>query len=238
MKKLKEEIQKIILKLDSKIIREENLIIDEDNFDKDIYPFNRFEFVISKLLAAGHMSIEEYLDIRSRYYKRNKYLPLFEITAPRTFGERWAQYHLFEIAPELECASPDYDPNYSGEYDLWYNGIRIEVKASRAVLKRSGGRLVQKALDSNSKQKFEMNFQQMKPDCCDVFIWIAVWKDRIRYWVLSSEEVRTNKYYSSKQHRGNVGEGQLFLTNSNIEEFNKYEVKEEDMLFKIKEKGT
>ena len=78
----------------------------------------------------------------------------------------------------------------------------------------------------------------MKPDCCDVFIWIAVWKDRIRYWVLSSEEVRTNKYYSSKQHRGNVGEGQLFLTNSNIEEFNKYEVKEEDMLFKIKEKGT
>lgn len=37
-----------------------------------------------------------------------------------------------------------------------------------------------------------MNFQQVKPRCCDVFVWIAVWRDVIRYWVLSSNEVETS----------------------------------------------
>ena len=64
-----------------------------------------------------------------------------------------------------------------------------------------------------------MNFQQIKPACCDVFVWIAVWRDVIRYWVLSSDEVKSNRYYSSGQHRGNVGEGQLWLKDTNIDDF-------------------
>ena len=70
-----------------------------------------------------------------------------------------------------------------------------------------------------------MNFQQIKPAHCDVFVWIAVWRDVIKYWVLSSEEVKHNKYYSKGQHRGNVGEGQLHLKEDNIHEFERYEVK-------------
>ena len=83
-----------------------------------------------------------------------------------------------------------------------------------------------------------MNFQQIKPDCCDVFVWIAVWSDVIRYWVLSSDEVKTNKYYSHGQHRGNIGEGQLWLKNTNIAEFTEYEVDVRHILEKIIEKGT
>ena len=68
-----------------------------------------------------------------------------------------------------------------------------------------------------------MNFQQVKPRYCDVFIWVAVWRDRIRYWVLASKEVENNQYYSAGQHRGNVGEGQLHFNQDNIEQFSEYE---------------
>jgi hypothetical protein len=68
-----------------------------------------------------------------------------------------------------------------------------------------------------------MNFQQVKPACADVFVWVGVWRDKIRYWVLSSDEVAGNKYYSTGQHRGNEGEGQIHLKDSNLKEFSIYE---------------
>jgi hypothetical protein len=65
---------------------------------------------------------------------RNSFLYIFEISAPRTFGEAWAQGHLKELVPELSKPSKKLDPRYSGEYDFFLDGkIRIEVKASRAV---------------------------------------------------------------------------------------------------------
>lgn len=202
-----------------------------------VYPFNKFEYVISHLIATGTITIQQYLDIRGRYLERNKYLYVFEYTAPRTFGETWAQRHLNEVVPELQRPSTFLDPNYSGQYDFWYDGIRIEVKASRAVRRKSGDSLIMKALSSDSKYGFDMNFQQIKPACCDVFVWIAVWRDVIRYWVLSSDEVKNNRYYSSGQHRGNVGEGQLWMKETNINDFDKYEVGVRDILSKIIEKG-
>ena len=95
-----------------------------------------------------------------------------------------------------------------------------------------------KALSSDSSSGFDMNFQQIKPACCDVFVWIAVWRDKIRYWVLSSEEVANNEYYSVGQHRGNVGEGQLWLKETNIDKFDKYEVSVRDILTAIVNKAN
>lgn len=202
-----------------------------------VYPFNKFEYIISHLIGTNTITLQQYLDIRNNYLSRNKYLYVFEITAPRTFGETWAQRHLNEVVPELQLPSTTYDPNYEGQYDFWYKGIRIEVKASRAVKRKSGDSLIIKALSSDSKYGFDMNFQQIKPACCDVFVWIAVWRDVIRYWVLSSDEVKNNHYYSSGQHRGNIGEGQLWLKETNIDEFNKFEVSVHDILPKIIEKS-
>ncbi len=76
---------------------------------------------------------------------------------------------------------------------------------------------------------FDMNFQQVKPKCCDVFVWIGVWRDAIRYWVLSSNEVATNKYCSTGQHRGNVGEGQLHFTRENLDKFKSFESKSDGL---------
>lgn len=203
-----------------------------------VYPFNEFEYVINHLIADGIISTDEYIEIREAYHERNKYLYIFEITAPRTFGEKWAQRHLNEIIPELKRPSKKYDSNYSGQYDFWYEGIKIEVKASRAVNKNSDETLIKKALSSNSMHGFNMNFQQIKPACCDVFVWIGVWKDVIRYWVLSSEEVNRSQHYSTGQHRGNTGEGQLWVTENNILDFKKYEVSVRDIFIAIKEKAN
>ncbi len=68
-----------------------------------------------------------------------------------------------------------------------------------------------------------MNFQQVKCACCDVFVWIAVWRDKIRYWVLSSRELQKHPHYSIGQHRGNTGEGQLHVRQDNIKDFENFE---------------
>jgi hypothetical protein len=188
-----------------------------------VYPFNRFEYILSHLLAAQKMSIEEYYELRNGYIDRNLYLNLFEISAPRGFGELWAQGHLKELVPSLQRPNKSLDISYSGQYDFFLApGIRIEVKASRAVEFNSSEPLYIKALSSDSPKAFDMNFQQIKPRYCDVFVWFAVWRDIIKCWVIPSFDIEQNRYYSKGQHRGNVGEGQLHLNRENIHEFDHY----------------
>jgi len=127
----------------------------------------------------------------------------------------------------------DFDNEYDFFYKLGKNYIKIEVKASRAVDARSDGPLYIKALALDSKKSYDMNFQQIKPSSCDVFVWVAVWRDVIKYWVFASKEIENNKYYSKGQHRGNTGEGQLHLNQANIKEFKKYEADPKQLLEKI-----
>ncbi|MCY3978764.1 MAG: hypothetical protein OXG23_11760 [Chloroflexi bacterium] len=190
-----------------------------------VYPFSEFEYIISTLIGHDALSLEDYYGLRDSYIERNYFLYVFEISAPRKFGETWAQGQVKSLVPELEKPSKSVDPDYSGQYDFFLDGIRIEVKASRAVDADTDGPLYVKALASDSRKGFWMNFQQMKPDLCDVFVWVAVWRDVIRYWVLSSTEVKNNRYYSTGQHRGNVGEGQLHVREDNIHDFDAFEVK-------------
>ena len=123
------------------------------------------------------------------------------------------------------------------------NNIHVEVKASRAVKKKGGDTLANKALASNSASKFDMNFQQLKPSCCDVFIWIAVWRDKIDYWVMSSDDVQNNPLLSN-QHRasqlsdsGEVVEGQIHINNGNYADFEKYRVQVREIYDKVIEIG-
>lgn len=215
-----------------------------------ISPFSEVNIKMAALLFNKSISFDEYEQMKVDYCKNNKFLDTFELSGPRSFGETWAQNYLEEQILQtqkkqesdtskktIEKPKKELDKDYTGEYDFWYDGIKIEVKASRAVLKKSGGKLVDKALYSDDlKSNFEMNFQQIKPRCCDVFVWMGVWRDKIKYWVLSSKEVSSNKYFSTGQHRGNVGEGQLWITRDNIEEFEIYSVPCEKILETISEK--
>ncbi len=217
MEHLQEQLDQLLARVpDADAIRErlKNLV--------SVYPFNEYEYIISHLLAADVLSLDSYYEMRDDYLARNMFLYIFEISAPRTFGESWAQGHLKELVPDLRKPSKKLDPNYSGQYDFLLGNIRIEVKASRAVDAALDAPLYVKALASDSKQPFWMNFQQIKPACCDVFVWIAVWRDTIAYWVQSSHEVENNVRYSKGQHRGNVGEGQLHLRPDNIGAFDQF----------------
>lgn len=96
----------------------------------------------------------------------------------------WAQTHLNELVQEFERPSKKTDENYHGEYDFFLplqagDGIKVEVKALRAVDSKSDEQLTIKALATDSRKTFNMNFQQLKLECTDVFIWIGVWRDKL-----------------------------------------------------------
>ena len=201
-----------------------------------VYPFNEYEYIISNLLGLDVLTLDEYQSLRDEYISRNLYLYIFEISSPRGFGEAWAQGHLKELVPELTKPTTRIDKDYQGQYDLLLDDqIRIEVKASRAVDSDADAPLYVKALASDSTKPFWMNFQQIKPACCDVFVWVAVWRDVIRYWVLASQELEANPHYSRGQHRGNVGEGQLHVRQDNIADFSEFETKSNQLADSIRD---
>lgn len=202
---------------------EEVLQMVED--DQSIFPFNEYEHLICNLIERGGLSYEQYIDIRTEYISDNPHLWIFEISAPRGFGEKFAQTYVQGKCSKLQIPSKKLDPNYSGDYDLWLDGIKIEVKASRAVDSESEEPLYMKALSRNTTKNFLMNFQQLKPQCCDVFIWVAVFRDQIVLWVMGSNEVKAIPGYSGSQHRGNSGnEGQMHIKQDNIGQLTPYEL--------------
>lgn len=89
MEKLKAQLDELLNRLDNaQEIRDklEELV--------SVYPFSDYEYIISHLLVAAKLSLDEYYQLRDDYLDRNLYLDLFEIGAPRGFGEVWAQGHL------------------------------------------------------------------------------------------------------------------------------------------------
>ena len=242
--------------LDILIERLENSEDFKNDLEKlnSVYPFSKYEYIISALLANKKLTFDEYLDIRNEYLNRNLYLSVFEISAPRGFGDTWAFGHLLSTEPALQRPSKKLDIAYKGEYDLfleWKNKktdhfIKIEVKASRATDRtKPEEHLNVKALSSHSDSPFLMNFQQLKPKCCDVFLWIAVYRDLIKYWVISANAIHENKNFTP-QHRNqataerasdyskaDIYEGQIMMTNQNINDFADYLATERTIKSKI-----
>jgi hypothetical protein len=185
------------------------------------FPFNEYEFIIMFLRDKGVLTFADYDKLRANYVLANKYLDLFEL-APRIFGQIWGEEHIIDLDRRFEKAGRHLDPQYDGSYDLWIQGIRVEVKAGRAYDEKTRGSLVSKAFHYETDKPFWMNFQQLKPDMCDILIFIGVWTDKILYWVLTSGEAKASPYISH-QHRGGV-EYQIGVTNRNIRQFDTYKV--------------
>lgn len=228
MEHLKSFLEELIKKLEPQ--DKTTLLIDLKEL-QSVYPFNEYEFIISNLLWRDAITLYEYLEIRNDYLERNEYLHIFEhYSSPTGFWITWAQSYLHSIVPELIKPSKKIDPTFDNEYDFLYdhngNKIRIELKASRWVDADSSEPLYVKALSTDTRKSFDMNFQQLKPRCCDVFVWIAVWRDSIQYWVLSSQDVES--IYSS-QHRGNTGEWQYHINPTTIRECKKFESSAENI---------
>lgn len=204
---------------------------------KSIYPFNEYEYRLMYLLDKKIITFEEYEKLRDAYVNSNPYLNLYSIS-PRVFGEIWAQQHLVDIDARFKKPSKEIDKKYSGDYDLYLeNGkkiIKVEVKACRAINTKLRGGLETKALSFESVEPYWMNFQQIKLDIADAFIFVGVWVDKILYWVLTNKEVKKHPI-RSHQHRGGI-EFQIGITDKNFHEFKKLIVSPSQLVEKIFEK--
>ncbi len=199
------------------------------------FPFNQWEYRIAFLLEHKALSFAEYEEVRSRYMTGNEFLHLYGL-APRIFGEIWGEDHVKEIDDRFASASVIIDRQYTGEYDLVIEGVKVEVKAARAMHSKLRGALSAKALRYESKDPFWMNFQQLKPDMCDVFVFVGVWVNKIVYWVLSSDEVKRSPFVSP-QHRGGI-EFQIGVRESNRSAFDEYIVDRSNLAETVLKKGA
>ena len=219
--------------------------IEKINKEKAIFPFTLMEKKMDYLLFKNIITYETYCILNKEYIERNKYIELFDL-APRTFGETWAEKHILFLFPDFIKATKrnlkTLYPKFVGEFDLWIDNTRIEVKACRANDNESKGRIASRAYlhEEAKSNSFKYHYQQLKPSCCDIFIWIGVCRDKILYWVLTSDElIKSGKM--SPQHRNKdtgdkekaVFEGQVFLTEEELEE---YKVEKQEILNKIREK--
>ena len=155
-----------------------------------VFPFNEYEYTLMFLLDRKVIEFKEYEKLRSNYVSSNRYVDLYGL-APRIFGEIWGHEHIKDLDNRFIKPDKSIDPDYAGQYDLWINNVRVEIKAARAINTKKRGSLVSKALQYVSSEPFWMNFQQIKLDICDVFIFVGVWADQIVYWVFSNDEVKT-----------------------------------------------
>lgn len=155
--------------------------------------------------------------------------------------------HILGLFPEFVKATKEnissIYPDFDGEFDLWIDGIRVEVKACRANSTKTGGSLASRAYlhSEAAANSFKYHYQQLKPSCCDVFIWIGVCRDDLLYWVLTSDELQKTGKLGSQHRNENTGvagvevfEGQVFMTE---EELRPFLVEEKDVLDTVRRKG-
>ena len=214
--------------------------------EKSLFPFSVESSMLTYFLSIGEISFARYSQLNTEYAQRNKYLDLFDM-APRTYGQTWGEQHIRSLFPEFTKATKENlveeYPDFDGEFDLWIDGIRVEVKACRANFEKGKGSLTSRAyLHSEAKTAgFKYHYQQLKPSCCDVFIWIGTCRDELIYWVITSDELRSTGKLGPQHRNENtkvdgveVFEGQVFMTE---EELAPYRVEEKDILTIVKQKG-
>ena len=191
-----------------------------------VFPFSEYEYILTFLVDHRVITFGDYEELRDNYVSSNRYLDLFGL-APRIFGGTWGEEHVKDLDHRFRKPDRSLDPSYEGQYDLWLDGMRIEVKASRATHTKRRGNLASKALRYGSDDPFWMNYQQLKLDICEAFVFIGVWVNRIIYWVMSNEEVKTNRFLSH-QHRGGI-EYQIGIRDNNITDFDVYKAEAESV---------
>ena len=108
---------------------------------------------------------------------------------------------------------------------------RVEVKFSRALKKSdttvtedtvleciaaatSEHRLV--SWDQRRKVKYDCNIQQVKRAEFDDLYYGVFFSDCIAIFHIESDDIGSQIYYSDKQHKGNVGEGQFHINQDTI----------------------
>lgn len=117
-------------------------------------------------------------------------------------------------------------------YDGKKDNLKIEIKFSR-VLKKNEEKINEKNVidqcikalsekrqlnsDDIDQFDFDCNIQQVKNKEFDILYYGLFFKDKIEIFCITPELIPKLNYFSGKQHRGNVGEGQFHVKPENIE---------------------
>lgn len=124
-----------------------------------------------------------------------------------------------------------------GEIDGILNGDSIEIKTSRVIHTKNGDfdsqfefllnyERVLLSLNDLLDKKFDCNMQQVKPKLFDKIFYGMLVEEGLVIFSMNKDTLLQNSKqlaYSDKQHRGNVGEGQFHIKNSNVVyHFNNY----------------
>lgn len=130
---------------------------------------------------------------------------------------------LYNLDESNSLAYDRYDPS---------TGERIEIKFSK-VLKRNSSainysNIIEQIAEANVSNRaisyddaettsFDCNIQQVKCSEFDLLYYGLFFTDAIEIFKMTSDDVLNLSGYSNKQHRGNIGEGQFHINNSNIQ---------------------
>jgi hypothetical protein len=185
-----------------------------------------YEQIIVALKSDGVLSDKQYEMLKKNYMVANKYLMYYGISS-RIFGEIWAIQQLKGVDSRFIEPNKSLDPSFCGEYDLLFEGVKIQARACRALNLREEGDRFALAMHYDIQKFFVMHFRQLKIECCDVLILIGVWMDKMVYWAFPYNEVKQDKYFAT--YKGESEDGLLVINDKNMPEFEKFRVAESDL---------
>ena len=179
---------------------------------KVAYPYNEYSIIYAYLIDKGKISFGDSLKISQKFKNL-----MFYNFSPRKLNNYWKN----KIATDFGFSYPnkEKDPRNYNQYSLFYNNIRITVRVARAL---SESKKYFRLLQYNSKKSFWLNFAQLKPASTDIFIFIGIWIDKTKVWVMDKDDVQNSRFYVH-QHRGSINY-QIPITNLNIDKFEQFSV--------------
>ncbi len=133
------------------------------------------------------------------------------------FGEVWASEHLMKLIPTL------HKPNTT-EYDLEYGDEKIEAKASRVRNRDKIDEYHNYApMRYGEEGTWRVSFNRIK-GYADTFIFILVWLDKIKYFLMTKDEVFNFVHRTARQGRGSPDEFLISISNTTYKDLEPYEV--------------
>lgn len=130
---------------------------------------------------------------------------------------------LYDLEESGSLAFDKRDRNSKERIEVKFSTVMKEnddtIRDSNVIDQCKKANLANRAMRSTdvNRYNFDCNIQQVKPIEFDVLYYGLFFADRIEIFRMSSDEVINCPGYSDKQHRGNEGEGQFHLNESNID---------------------
>lgn len=115
------------------------------------------------------------------------------------------------------------DANSNQRIEVKFSTVMKEnddtIREDNVIEQCKKANLANRAMKSSDigKYSFDCNIQQVKRNEFDVLYYGLFFADQVEIFMMKSDKVLECPGYSDKQHRGNEGEGQFHLNESNIE---------------------